>query len=112
MDELFDLEEELVLFFANYVDSFHNIGLIYHHSFFEKLSKTGFDVSGHNSLDIWEAVKSLKLKGYVDKDVDHKTYEKIIFDEIESYVISNAKNLVWSEFEEDVYNKYKSLNEK
>lgn len=53
-----------------------------------------------------------RMKGYMDKDVDHKTYEKIIFDEIESYVISNAKNLVWSEFEEDVYNKYKSLNEK
>lgn len=65
MEELFDLEEELVLFFANHIDSFHNIGLIYHHTFFEKLSKTGFDVSGHDSLDIWEAVKSLKQKGYL-----------------------------------------------
>ena len=37
MDELFDLEEELVLFFANHIDRFHNIGLIYHHTFFEKL---------------------------------------------------------------------------
>ena len=65
MDELFDLEEELILFFANNIDSFGNIGYIYHHAFFEKLSKAGFNVSGHDSLDVWEAVKSLKQKGYL-----------------------------------------------
>lgn len=65
MDELFDLEEELMLFFANNIDSFGNIGYIYHHAFFEKLSKAGFNVSGHDSLDVWEAVKSLKQKGYL-----------------------------------------------
>lgn len=69
IDELFDLEEELVLFFANHIDSFHYIGQIYHHAFFEKLSKAGFNVSGHDSLDIWEAVKSLKQKGYLTYSV-------------------------------------------
>lgn len=65
IDELFDLEEELVLFFANNMDDFHHIGDIYHHAFFEKLSKAGFDVSCHDSLDVWEAVTSLKQKGYL-----------------------------------------------
>ena len=65
MDELFDLEEELILFFANNIDSIGNIGYIYHHAFFEQLSKAGFNVSGHDSLDVWEAVKSLKQKGYL-----------------------------------------------
>lgn len=65
MEELFDLEEELILFFANNINSFGNIGYIYHHAFFEKLSKAGFNVSGHDSLDVWEAVKSLKQKGYL-----------------------------------------------
>jgi len=65
MDELFDLEEELVLFFANHIASFGYIGQIYHHFFFKKLSQEGFDVSGHDSLDVWEAVKILKQKGYL-----------------------------------------------
>ena len=60
MDKLFDLEEELVLFFASNMDNFHHIGHIYHHAFFEKLSKAGFDVSCHDSLDV-----CLKQKGYL-----------------------------------------------
>lgn len=78
-NELSDLEEELVLFFANHIDIFHNIGLIYHHTFFEKLSKTGFDISGHNLLDIWEAVKSLKLKGYLSYTSMTSSFEAYSF---------------------------------
>lgn len=47
MDKLFDLEEELVLFFANNMDDFHHIGDIYHHAFFEKLSKVSAWITIH-----------------------------------------------------------------
>lgn len=39
MDKLFDLEEELVLFFANNMDNFHYIGHIYHYAFFKNYQK-------------------------------------------------------------------------
>lgn len=41
-----------------------------------------------------------------------QTFNKLIFDEIANYLVSNKENLIWREFEEEVYNKYMSLNEK
>lgn len=65
MEKLFDLEEELVLFFAKHKDDFSYINHTYHHLFFDTLSASGFDVSNHTSLEVWEAVKSLRQKGYL-----------------------------------------------
>lgn len=46
-----------------------------------------------------------------DKECQEK-FNKLIIDEIANYLVSNKENLIWREFEEEVYNKYKSLNEK
>lgn len=42
---------------------------------------------------------------------ERKCYNDVIFDTIKTYLTSNIENLVWSEFEEEIYNNYKSLNE-
>lgn len=64
-NELFDLEEELVLFFADNIDKFNNMRHMSHHNFFQQLSKAGFDVSSYDSLVILETLKSLKQKNYL-----------------------------------------------
>ena len=58
------------------------------------------------------SIELFGMKGYPQDITDRQSYNQIIFDELESYIISDAKNLIWREFEEEVYNKYMSLNEK
>lgn len=53
-----------------------------------------------------------RMRYYPMDSAERKCYNDVIFDTIKTYLTSNIENLVWSEFEEEVYNKYKSLNEK
>lgn len=75
------------------------------------LNKSSYMIKFYNIDSDTSVSLSAKQDYPADKECQEK-FNKLIIDEIANYLVSNKENLVWSKFEEEVYNKYKSLNEK
>lgn len=100
MQKLYGLAEKLVLYFACNNEIFNDIPRISQNGFFEMLAKNNFDVTGYISLETWDALKSLKVKGFVCFSVIQYACEAYCFrinndmcmEYLEQYKRDNSRN--------------------